>query len=135
MPVLLTLQGATNHGVYGILDVIYNPNQKEYMAVTKYGEIKRFSWNGKVLPTPRVPSKSFKRFMYIDHANLYVCWTPNKSSYFFAKEDFSIAIDSVAIAPIQNIIHGGRRNEENFDVFIICGVTLNASFETVSNKF
>lgn len=70
------------------------------MGITKEETLLRFDWSGNTLPPPKPPTKPFTRFTYCAPTGHYICWTPNKSSFFFAREDFTVAIDSVAIAPI-----------------------------------
>ena len=95
--------------------------------MNKLGQILRYDWAGNPLPPSRPPSKKFTKFLYLQHSGNYILWTPKKSGFYITKEDFSIAIDSMAVAPIGTIIYGNKKGEEGVDFFIISECTLIVS--------
>ncbi|ODN00596.1 hypothetical protein Ocin01_06074 [Orchesella cincta] len=117
--------GATNAGVYGGSDVVYNANSGEYLVLTKMGEIIRYDWAGKKLGSV-VPTKKFIKFIYIPQTGNFICYNPGKSVFFILKEEFHLAMDAVSISPIDKIVYSGRRTDENsFEFFIVNKDTLN----------
>ncbi|CAG7662430.1 unnamed protein product [Allacma fusca] len=127
-------QGATNSGVYGILDLLCNQNTQEYVLVNKLGQVLKYDWAGNLLPQIRAPTKKFTRFLYIKDTSNYVLWTPKKSGFYITKEDFSVVIDSMAVAPIGKIIYGDKKTDEGIDFFIISECSLiKYSYQPTNN--
>jgi len=92
--------------------------------INKLEEILRFDWAGNVLPNMKPPSKKFSKFLHLRHSSNYILWTPKKSGFYITKEDFTVVIDSVSVAPIGTIIYGDKKTEEGVDFFIISECSL-----------
>lgn len=92
------------------------------------GDVLRFDWAGSKLGMS-TPSKKFTKFIHIYQTGHYICYNPGKSFFYIFREDWTVALDTVAISRIDKMYYGGRKTEENaFEFFIVSGATLNVKF-------
>jgi len=91
------------------------------------GDVLRYDWSGKKLGIV-TPTKRFARFIHIHQTGNYVAYNPGKSFFYIFREDWTVAMDTVSIMPIDKIVYSGRKTDESVvDFFIISGATLNVS--------